>query len=372
MRVLQFIPSLNAYDGGTTTYMQQLAPFLGAQVELHVCVLTPLDDCVPLPGAMLHRIELRLTHLLRMRRQWMTLLDELQPDVLHINCCWLPQCALVQHWTRCWSSRTHRQVSCFLTPHGMLEPWLIGRNYWTRKLPAIWLYQRWAVRDADGIIATALSEQQHLAQLGWCSPGRISLLPNGIDVHSICIKETWQERPMSLLFMSRLHPKKGLDMLLEAMSEVEGFDLVIAGDGEPDYIEQLKNLASRLHLSERCRFVGPVYGSAKWELIHSADGVVLPSHSENFGLIVAEALACGVPVLTTQGTPWKEIEEYRCGWWVEPTVSAIRNALEALAKTSLQERKEMGLRGRKLVSEYFDISALADGLISLYRRRNDT
>lgn len=369
MRVLQFIPSLNAYDGGTTTYMQQLAPFLGARVELHVCVLTPLEDCVSVPGATLHRIELRLTHLLRMRRQWMELLDQLQPDVLHVNCCWLPQCALVQRWTRSWSQRNHRKVPCFLTPHGMLEPWLISRNYWTRKVPAIWLYQRWAVRDADGIIATALSERQHLSQLGWCNPERICLLPNGIDVHSIRVKENWNEQHMSLLFMSRLHPKKGLDMLLEAMTGVEGFDLVIAGDGDPSYIEELKHLAQSLHLSERCRFVGPVYGSDKWDLIRSAEGVVLPSHSENFGLIVAEALASGVPVLTTQGTPWKEIQEYRCGWWVEPTAPAIRSALEALAKTSLQERKEMGQRGRKLVLEHFDISALVEGLLSVYWRK---
>lgn len=370
MKVLQFIPSLNAYDGGTATYMQQLAPHLGAAVDLHVCVLTPLSDCVEVPGATLHSIELSLWHLRRMRRQWMALLEEILPDVLHVNCCWLPHCALVQRWTQMWSKEHHCQVSCFVTPHGMLEPWLISRNYWTKKVPAIWLYQRWAIKSADGIIATAVSERQHLMELGWCQPERIHLLPNGIDARGILPKSEWKEGDLNLLFMSRIHPKKGLELLLEAMQDVEGLRLEIAGDGEPGYIEQIKGQIAASGLSGRCTLLGPVYGEHKWELIRSSDIVVLPSHSENFGLIVAEALASGVPVLTTTGTPWQELKTASCGWWVEPTVEGLRTALQQVLHTTVADRRSMGERGRKLIEEKYDVSTLAGMLVTLYKGKN--
>lgn len=183
MIVLQFIPSLNAYDGGTTTYMQELTPALGKLVDLHICALGQKEDFVQLGNATIHAIEISLKHICRMRKEWMALLDEIKPDIVHINCCWLPQCALVQYWTRQWQKREKYPLSLpprlFLTPHGMLEPWIIRRNYWTKKVPAIWLYQRWAVRNADVIVATAAEEKQHIKDLGWNQ--NIAMLPNGIN-----------------------------------------------------------------------------------------------------------------------------------------------------------------------------------------------
>lgn len=369
MRVLQFIPSLNAYDGGTATYMQQLAPCLGREVELHICVLTPVEDCMPMPGARLHSIELRLSRLLRMRQQWMQLLEEVQPDVLHVNCCWMPHCALVQRWTKQWSKKVGQPVRFFLTPHGMLEPWLIRRNYWSRKIWAIWGYQRAAVREADGVIATAVEEQQHLRELGWCDPDKVHLLPNGMDVQSIEPKREQSKEVRQLLFMSRLHPKKGLEMLIDALSQFPQFQLTIAGEGDKEYVDGLKRRVEERGLQERCHFLGAVYGDAKWEVIGAADVVVLPSHSENFGLIVAEALSCEVPVLTTQGTPWSELESRRCGWWVEVSVQGIAEGLQRVASTSPEEIGQMGRRGRLLMLEKYDIRRLASALLSLYQEK---
>lgn len=367
LKVLQFIPSISAKDGGTTTYMRELTPSLGELVELHVCALGKVEDFVPLQNATVHAIEVSLKHVCRMERQWMAVLDEVQPDIVHVNCCWMPQCALVQYWTRQWQLKIKNiKLEILLTPHGMLEPWIVNRNYWTKKLPAIWLYQRWAVKNVDVIVATAEEERQHIIELSWNK--NVVMLPNGINAAAIEMKSEWHDAK-SLLFMSRIHPKKGLEMLLEALADAEGLHLKIAGAGEPDYETSLKQKVHDLGLEQKVTFLGPVYDAEKWQLIKDADVVVLPSYSENFGLIVAEALASGTPVLTTKGTPWKDIEESRCGWWVEATAESIKKALLEAKQTNAEELKNMGQNGRHLIERKFDVLNLSKSLANIYANR---
>lgn len=373
MKVLQFIPSLNAKDGGTTTYMKELTPALGKLVELHVCALGKVEDFVPLENATVHAIEVSMKHICRMKKQWLSVLEEVHPDIVHINCCWMPQCALVQYWTRQWQHSTPLSLErgaggespILLTSHGMLEPWIIGRNYWTKKLPAIWLYQRWAVKNADVIVSTAEEERKHILALGWNN--NIAMVPNGIDTKSIVMKTEWNDAG-NLLFMSRVHPKKGLEILIEALTATEKLNLTIAGDGEADYIAALKKLVTTKGLDSRVKFVGPVYGEKKWEMIRQADVVALTSYSENFGLIVAEALASGTPVLTTTGTPWKSIEERKCGWWIAPNVESVKRALKGVEATLSSELKTMGVAGRQLIADEFDVNSLATSLTEIYRK----
>ena len=362
--VLQFIPSISAKDGGTTTYMRELTPSLGRLVNLHVCALGNIEDFVPLPNAKVHAIELRVIHICRMRKQWVKILDEVNPDIVHINCCWMPQCALVQYWTRRHVPyNSSHKPKILLTPHGMLEPWIISRNYWVKKVPAILLYQKWAVRDANVIVSTAEEERIHILQLGWNR--NVEMLPNGIDTSAIEVKSHWKDA-RDLLFMSRLHPKKGLEMLIEAMSGVEHLRLKIAGEGEIAYVRSLMNMVNDLGLGGKIEFVGPVYGVEKWQMVRDADVVVLPSYSENFGLIVAEALASGTPVMTTTGTPWQAIEANDCGWWIEPNVEAIKRTLKAIQLTSSDDLRMKGQRGRTLIEEYFDVEKLAHSLYEIY------
>jgi len=114
-------------------------------------------------------------------------------------------------------------------------------------------------------------------------------------------------------------------------------------------------------------YVGPVAGEAKWNLYRDADLFVLPSHSENFGLVVAEALACGVPVITTRGTPWEDLVTHRCGWWTEIGVEPLANALREALRLSDEERQHMGRRGRKLVEENYTWPAAAKKMVAVYR-----
>jgi len=363
MKVLQFIPSLNKYDGGTTTYMQQLAPVLGQAVELHVCALTPVSDFVELQNCVPHSIPLSMMRWRQMKREWIRILDEVQPDVVHFNGCWMPQIASVIHWTYNWRGRQGRP-KMLLTPHGMLEPWILKRNYWTRKFPAICLYQRRALKEVDCIVATAQEEKEHLLQLGWNN--NIALIQNGIRVDTIVPKTEWSNR-RKLLFMSRVHPKKGLEMLFEALRHLQGkgvsFELQIAGDGEPDYVARLKESAP-----EGVCFLGPVYGATKWKLIQETDVVILPSFSENYGLIVAESLASATPVIVTKGAPWACVEANHAGWWVSPTVEGLEDALKSFSVASASDLAMMGNNARRLAEEECSVSQTTNLLLNLYNK----
>ena len=169
-----------------------------------------------------------------------------------------------------------------------------------------------------------------------------------------------------MVFLSRIHPKKGIELLLEAWRTMDSkeWTLEIAGDGNPSYVETLKKSASDL---KEVRFIGPQYGEAKWDCIRSADVMVLPTFSENFGIVVAEALAVGVPVLTTMGTPWEDLETHKCGWWIELSIANLKNALENLVNSPIEEFKTMGKRGTALVKEKYDTKAVAKDIVALYK-----
>ncbi|MBA4318967.1 MAG: glycosyl transferase, partial [Flavobacterium sp.] len=221
-----------------------------------------------------------------------------------------------------------------------------------------------AIQRAAHIHATAQMEATNIKNLGFSNP--ISIIPNGIDLSDIKgKKENYGTRKM--VFLSRIHPKKGIELLLETWrnSDTNGWTLEIAGNGETHYIE---NLSQSAHDLKNVRFVGAQYGEAKWDFLRSADVMVLPSYSENFGIVVAEALAVGVPVITTKGTPWEDLETYHCGWWIDLSVANLENTLIKAFHTSTEILEVMGNQGRKLVAEKYEIKAVAHKINELYKK----
>jgi glycosyltransferase involved in cell wall biosynthesis len=184
---------------------------------------------------------------------------------------------------------------------------------------------------------------------------RVIVVPNGIDLpkEEAGAAATPAQGPY-FLYLGRLDRHKQVERIVEAFgdaatvpSDGAGWRLVIAGDGDSRYEDELKNLEQRLGLAQRVDHAGFVEGARKDEMLRYAACVVLASKSENFGMSVAEGLASGVPVIATRGTPWQGLEERRCGWWVDDSVPSLENAMRAAMSLPLPERREMGRRGRE-------------------------
>ena len=365
MTILHYIPTLDRGGGGTSFYMHLLAGELGRLVDLHV-VTHASEHPVEMRHCRVHHIA-PFTRPVEMRKEALTLLRELRPDVVHINGCWHPACAMVQRWAQ-------RAAGCkvALTPHGMLEPWIMARHYWTRKLPALWLYQREAVRRADFLHATAESERRNLLALGYNR--KVAVIPNGVDIGAIRMKTDWRRRKQ-VLFLSRVHVKKGIEFLIDAVAELRdelaGFRVVVAGEGEANYIASLNDKAERAGVGALFEFRGGVYGEVKWTLYRESDVFVLPTYSENFGIAVAEALACGTPAITTKGTPWQDLEEQQCGWWTEIGSHPLTAALRGFLSAGERQLEGMGRRGRRLVEDKYSSRQMAVAMEELYRKMTE-
>lgn len=169
-------------------------------------------------------------------------------------------------------------------------------------------------------------------------------------------------------FLSRINPVKGLPMLLDAWKSVapEGWQLVIAGNDDENHLPIVEAKIRELGLADQVTLLGPLFGEAKDQAFREADLFLLPSFSENFGIVVTEALSYQVPVLTTTGCPWQILEDRGCGWWVDPNPKGIESGLRAALGTSDAERVVMGQRGRQLVEEKYQWPEIADKFYRFY------
>lgn len=362
MKVLHYIPSIDRTSGGVGAYMQLLTVELGRLVELHVVTHRDANPLV-LENCTVHYIPKNNNPFSsKGKAEFLGVLNEISPDVFHTNSCWLPMSARTAVWAR------KAGYKVVYTPHGMLEPWIMSRHYWTKKFPASLLFQKRGIQAADIIHATADSEKDNLARLGWNS--NIAVIPNCVEVDKIAMKDSWK-RNKEILFLSRVHVKKGINFLIESVArlrdELHGYIVRIAGEGDAAYISELRQLASSLGVADMIVFEGGVYGERKWELFRQADLFVLPTHSENFGIVVAESLAVGTPVITTTGTPWQELETYRCGWWTEVGTDATAEALRQFLHCSEEDLAQMGRNGRKLIGDKYSTTAVSGQFVEMYK-----
>lgn len=257
-------------------------------------------------------------------------------------------------------------VPYVLTPRGMLEPWALNHNAWKKNI--VWYaYQHRILQGAALLHATASAEAKHLRALGLDAP--IVIAPNGVEVPGARKQEASPEETHQALFLSRVHPKKGLMNLMEAWAQVDpsGWELVIAGPDENDHATEVQARADALGIADKVSFPGSIPDAEKWVLYRNSDLFVLPTFSENFGVVVAEALASGIPAITTTGAPWQVVNDRDCGWWIDIGVDPLVEALRDATSRSDAERLAMGARGRELVQERFTWSAIAETLSAAYR-----
>lgn len=360
MKIIHYIPSIDRIAGGTSTYMQVLGKELGKLAEVHI-ITHASENPLPISNCEIHNVSVYNPIYSRFKNEVSKLFDVIKPDLVHVNCCWMPACAFVQQMAQ------KRNIKVVLTPHGMLEPWLIKRHYWTRKLPALLLYQKAAIQNADCLQATAESEKENLLKLGYNS--NIKIVKLGIDAESIIMKTSWKKNKQ-LLFLSRVHVKKGINYLIEAADilrdDLQGYKILVAGEGDADYVASLKQQIMDKGLQDIIQLIGGVYGNKKWELFQTSDFFVLPTHSENFGLAIAESLASGTPVITTVGTPWNDLNSSNAGAWIEIGTQPLVETLRRFLSLSDGELETMGKNGRKLIETKYSAKVMAEEMMKVY------
>ena len=252
-----------------------------------------------------------------------------------------------------------------VSPRGTLSSWALRLNAAQKRV--FWaLLQGRAVRDAVCFHATAENEYEDIRRRGFSQP--VCVLPNGIDVPPLSPISKPDRR--QLLFLGRIHPTKGLDLLLQAWRVIETrfpeWDLHIAGPDNEGYLEQMRALAAQLRLT-RVVFRGALYGDEKLRAYRSASLFVLPTHSENFGMAVAEALAAGTPAIVTAGAPWRGLVEQGAGWWIDIGVDPLIACLEESLAMSPSRLAEMGMSGRRWMTRDYSWQRIAEQMSATYR-----
>jgi len=245
-------------------------------------------------------------------------------------------------------------------PKGTLEPWRVASTplKWLKKRLYMTLIGNRILARAACVIANSREEAENLERMGIPSP--IAMNPHGVDAdyyrpaHDLSPFQQWPELGQwrVALFLSRLSREKGLDLLIPAFADLaregfaHGWALVLAGPDDRGYESVVRKMVSEHRLNDRVFFTGMLQGARKLSLYQRADVFVLPSYSENFGLVVAEAMACGKPVVTTTGTPWSILNKIHAGHCVKPERHAIAHALRHLMGLSATDRAAIGQKGR--------------------------
>jgi glycosyltransferase involved in cell wall biosynthesis len=365
MKVALLTPHLSDAAGGFTQSVPKLAHTLG-QVGEHEVRVIGVHDAADGDGwrawpAKVEPCERVGPRAFGWAPSLAARLADFNPDIVDSQGLWMyPSLAALV-----WHRRSRRPY--VVTPRGMLDRWALNRSVWKKRL-ALWGYQHAHLRNAACLRATSPMEAEHFRRFGLKNP--IAVVANGIDIPVRLPRECAPDRRRRLLFLSRIHPKKGLDFLLRAWVRLQGryddWDLIITGPDEIGHTAAMQTLASRLGCA-RVTWQPPVFGEAKGALYRSADLFVLPTHAENFGLVVGEALAHEIPVITTRNAPWDGLVEHRCGWWIDLNDDDLVTALERAMGLSDDERAAMGGRGRAWVERAFSWPAIGRLMDAVYR-----
>lgn len=272
-------------------------------------------------------------------------------------------------------------VPYFVFSHGMMDPWF-RRTYPLKHLQkqAFWLaFEGRLLRHADAVLFTTDEEQRLAAGEFWGHSykgvvvGYGTTAPPPADrAQSAAFRQlvpTLGDRPY-LLFMSRIHQKKGCDLLIEAFARCAAaapqLDVVIAGPDRDELKPQLVARARSLGVGGRIHWPGMLAGDAKWGAMRGAEAFILPSHQENFGIVVAEALACGVPVLITDKVNiWREVQTGGAGLVAPDDVDGVEALIRGFLALAPGKRDQMGAAGFATFSKHFDVKATARKMLEV-------
>ncbi len=392
MKVLHIIPSMNPKFGGPSQGIRNYEYGLrGKNVERHIVCFDNIEDVKSWDNSTL------IIHPLGESKNvwkynkkfatWLTTNVE-NYDAIIINGLWLYHSYKTIQIINSLKKQEITTPKVFIMPHGMLDPWF--QKSPTRRLKALrneiyWrIIEKQVINSADAILFTC-AEELELAKQAFkgYNPKKTVNVGYGIaeppiytPLMDIALKKEWTKfyEKNYWLFLSRINVKKGIDILIEAykhlLLEVHSDDvpdLVIIGPGiESDFGQSVLSLVNEsISLQKKIHFVGMLKGDAKWGALYNCEAFILPSHQENFGIVIAEALACAKPVLISNKVNiWHEIKQSGSGLICEDNSSSILNMLKEFYDLNKEEKKAMSINARSAFETLFEVSKTADQLIN--------
>ena len=281
-------------------------------------------------------------------------------DILHIHGLWL-----MPNIYPAWVAR-RTGTPLVISPRGMLGQSALQYSRMKKRL--FWrALQGSAVASAACLHATSTQEYEDIRRFGLRGP--VAVIPNGVDIPKHDLVPKQGNATKTVLFLGRIHPKKGIDQLIGAWARIQqkypDWQLRIVGPLNSPYSKTLQKMIAKLGAS-RVQLCGPLYGVDKTQAYDNADLFVLPSLNENFANSVAEALALGTPVISTKGAPWEGLESHGCGWWVDHGVNSLAISLDRAMSLDWEQLRNMGKAGRAWMARDFDWDSIALGMSSVY------
>ena len=282
-------------------------------------------------------------------------------DIVHLHSVFLWPTSIAAHAARRFA------VPYVLSPRGMLVRGLIDRKSAFVKKAWIALFERRTIENAAAMHFTSQIEANEFQSLG-LQCRRSVVIANGVDLPpEDFVGKSFPYRQPFILFLGRLNWKKGLDLLIPAMARVPEAELIIAGNDEENYRVKLEDLARRSSVANRVRFIGPVHGPEKWQLLRSASLFVLPSYSENFGIAVLEAMAVGCPVIVSSEVGLANtVRSSGAGLVVNCDTSELVSSITQLL-SSPDDRARMGSAGQKVALADYSWQAIARQMRKVYQ-----
>ena len=378
MKVLQVVPNWGSQSTGPSQSVPNMCRGLrAAGVDAQLLTMLPKVD-YPFPATFCKKSwysPTRLWFSSDMKRRLLKACEEF--DIINSSSMWMMPdaypglCVGQYRWAH--GGRGPKYVC---SPRGAIASWTLRKNWLVKKIFGM-LWQWPAVRQADMFHATSEKEYEEIRAAGFKQP--IALVPIGMEIPVSGGEERgigYGERLKRVVFFGRLHVVKAVDRLVKAWELLHSntydsitqtlsrWELVIAG---PDWgvRDELVRYVSERKLP-RVRFVDELAGQAKFDFLASADLYVLPSMTENFGITIAEALACGTPVVVSKGTPWPGVVENGCGWWVENEPEVLAQTLVKAMALSNEERARMGEAGRKWIERDFSVRGVGEKMKAAY------
>lgn len=297
-----------------------------------------------------------------------TKIQDISPSVIHQQGIW----SFLSYYTLRYK-REHPDCKTVIAPRGMLDPWIVRRSPLKK-----WIVRKWFedenLHKADCMHALCKSEYDSIREYGLKNP--IAIIPNGTNIPNWKRNfDVFSQKPAkSILFLSRLHPKKGVIEMLKAYSIiksshpdiVEKWHLKIGGWGEESFINEIKNTIKTLELSNHVELLGAVYGEAKDKLLKSSDALILPTYSEGLPMTILEAWAYGLPVLTTDYANLPEGFKAKASYRIENEPEKMSKGLVEFLSLSDEDIFQYGENGYSLALESFSWDSIGRKLISLY------